>query len=49
VKRRIEESVDGICPEFRGIFSAGGPPPKITLTKYENKQRAENVKDGESL
>jgi len=49
VERRVKKPVDGISPEFRSIFSAVGPPPKITLTKYESKQRAENFEDGEAL
>ena len=49
MERRIEKPVDCIQSEGRSIFSAGGPPPEITLAKYERKQRAENIEDGETL
>jgi hypothetical protein len=49
MERGVEESVDGIQSKVRSIFSALGPPPEVTLTEYESKQRTENIEDAEAL
>ena len=49
MKRGIEEPVNGIKSKCRSIFSAGGPPPEISLSKNKNEQRAEDIKGGDTL